>query len=77
MEISNYDILHKAMWNSYEEIKKSNFLMDGMEDYKKIEILEFFLLPYFVEYEHFEIADELSKQIKLIKFPLSLPNEIS
>ena len=25
MEISNYDILHKAMWNSYEEIKKSNF----------------------------------------------------
>ena len=51
--------------------------MDGMEDFKRIEILEFFLLPYFVEYEHFEIADELSKQIKLIKFPLNLPNEIS
>jgi hypothetical protein len=67
MEISNYDILHKSMWNSYEEIKKSNFEMDGMEDYKRIEILEFFLLPYFVEYEYFEIAKELSEQIKLIK----------
>jgi hypothetical protein len=67
MEISNYDILHKAMWNSYEEIKKSNFLMDGMEDYKRLEILELFLLPYFVKYEHFEIADELSKQIKKIR----------
>lgn len=55
------------MWNSYEEIKKSNFLMDGMEDYKRLEILELFLLPYFVEYEHFEIGNELSKQIKLIK----------
>ena len=41
--------------------------MDGMEDYKRLEILELFLLPYFVKYEHFEIADELSKQIKLIK----------
>jgi hypothetical protein len=64
MEISNYDILHKAMWNSYEEIKKFDFLMDGMEDYKRLEILELFLLPYFLKYEHFEIADELSKQIK-------------
>jgi hypothetical protein len=41
--------------------------MDGMEDYKRLEILELFLLPYFVEYEHFEIGNELSKQIKLIK----------
>ena len=67
MEISNYDILHKSMWNSYEEIKKSNFEMDGMEDYKRIEILESFLLPYFVKYEYFEIAKELTEQIKLIK----------
>ncbi len=41
--------------------------MDGMEDYKRLEILELFLLPYFVKYEHFEIADELSKQIKKIR----------
>jgi hypothetical protein len=67
MEIGNYDILHKSMWNSYKEIKKSNFEMDGMEDCKRLEILEFYLLPYFIEYEEFEIADELSKQIKLIK----------
>ena len=45
--------------------------MDGMEDYKRIEILEFFLLPYFVEYEHFEIADELSKQIKWKKYQIT------
>jgi hypothetical protein len=67
MEISNYDILHKSMWNSYEEIKKSNFEMDGMEYYTRIEILEFFVLPYFVKYEYFEIAKELTEQIKLIK----------
>ena len=67
MEISDYDVLHKVMWNSYEEIKKSNFDMDGMEDFKKIEILEFFLLPYFVKYEEYEIANELKKQINLIK----------
>jgi hypothetical protein len=47
MEISNYDILHKSMWNSYEEIKKSNFEMDDMEYYKRIEILEFFFTTVF------------------------------
>ena len=67
MEISNYDILHKSMWNSYKEIKKSNFEMDGLENDKKIEILEFYLLPYFVKYEEFEIAQELTVQINLIK----------
>lgn len=67
MEISDHDILHKSMWNSYEEIKKSNFEMDGLEDYKRIEILEFYLLPYFVKYEEFEVAQELKDQINLIK----------
>jgi hypothetical protein len=67
MEISDYDVLHKVMWNSYEEIKKSNFQMDNMEDSKRVEILEFFLLPYFVKYEEFEIADELKKQILAIR----------
>jgi len=67
MEISNYDILHKSMWNSYEEIKKSNFEMGGMEDDKRIEILEFYLLPYFIKYEEFEIAQELTTQINIIK----------
>jgi hypothetical protein len=28
------------MWNMYDEIKKSNFQMDGMEDSKRVEILE-------------------------------------
>ena len=67
MEISNYDILHKSMWNAYYEVKKSNFEMGGLENYKKLEILEFYLLPYFVKYEEFEIAQELTVQINLIK----------
>jgi hypothetical protein len=66
-EISNYDILHTSMWNSYYAVKKNNFKMDGLEDEQKLEILEFYLLPYFIKYEEFEICDELQKQINLIK----------
>ena len=66
-EISNYDILHKAMYNSFCEVKKDNFKMDGLEDNQKIEILEFYLLPYFIKYEKFEICVELNEQINLIK----------
>jgi hypothetical protein len=66
-EISNYDILHKSMWNSYYEVKHDNFKMDGLEDEQKIEILEFYLLPYFIKYEEFEICVELNEQINLIK----------
>lgn len=66
-EISNYDILHKAMWNSYCEVKHDNFKMDGLDDEQKLEILEFYLLPYFIKYEEFEICIELKEQINLIK----------
>jgi len=66
-EISNYDILHASMWNSYYTVKKNNFKMGGLEDEQKLEILEFYLLPYFIKYEEFEICDELQKQINLIK----------
>jgi len=66
-EISKYDILHKAMYNSFCEVKKDNFKMDGLEDNQKIEILEFYLLPYFIKYEEFEICTELNEQINLIK----------
>jgi|688.fasta_scaffold870724_1 hypothetical protein len=67
MENLNYEILHQSMWNMYDEIKKSNFQMDGMEDSKRVEILEFYLLPYFVKYEEYEIANELKKQILAIR----------
>lgn len=65
-EISNYDILHKVMWNSYDEVKEDNFKMEGLDDVQQLEILEFFLLPYFIKYEYFEICDELNKQIQRI-----------
>lgn len=66
-EISNYDILHKAMWNSFNEVKKDNFKMEGLDDTQKLEILEFYLLPYFIEYEYFEVCFVLNEQINLIK----------
>ena len=66
-EISNYDILHQSMWNSYNKVKCDNFKMDGLSDEQKLEILEFYLLPYFIKYEEFDICIELEKQINLIK----------
>jgi hypothetical protein len=66
-EISNYDILHKAMWNSYNKVKEDNFKMEGLDDIQQLEILEFFLLPYFIKYEYFEVCNELKEKINLIK----------
>lgn len=67
METSIYDIMHKAMWTIYDRIKESNYEMGGMETDMRIQILENYLLPYFIEYEEFEICDELNKNIIKLK----------
>ena len=64
---SNSEVIDKVMWEAYEEAKNSNYLMGGLESSKRIEILEFFLLPYFIKNEEFEICRELKNQIELIK----------
>ena len=65
--MSNYDLLNKVMWETYNDVKKSDFKMDGLETHKKLEILKNFLLPYFIKHEEYEICNELKKQIELIK----------
>lgn len=63
----NSELIDIVMWETYENAKNSNYLMGGLEFSKRIEILEFFLLPYFIKNEEFEICRELKNQIKLIK----------
>lgn len=65
-EIYNSEILHKAMWNSYNEVKQSNYIMDGLEDHQKLAILKDFLLPYFIKIEEYAICTELQVQIKTL-----------
>ena len=62
--ISDYDVLHKVMWDTYELAKEDNFNMSGLTTKEGLEILEGFLLPYFIKYEHFEVCSELQYQIK-------------
>ena len=65
-EIYNSEILHKAMWNSYNEVKQFNYKMDGLEDYQKLDIMKDFLLPYFIKIEEYVICTELQVQIKTL-----------
>ena len=65
-DMCNYDLLNKVMWETYNGVKKSDFQMDGLESHKRLEILENYLLPYFIKYEEYEICNELKKQIELI-----------
>ena len=65
-DMSNYDLLNKVMWETYNGVKKSDFNMDGLESHKRLEILENYLLPYFIKHEEYEICNELKKQIELI-----------
>lgn len=61
------ELIDKVMWEAYEDAKNSNYIMGGLESSKRIEILNFFLLPYFIKNQEFEICEELKNQIDLIK----------
>lgn len=61
------ELIDKVMWEAYEDAKNSNYIMGGLESSKRIEILNFFLLPYFIKNQEFEICEELNNQIDLIK----------
>ena len=63
----NSELIDKVMWEAYEDAKNSNYIMGGLESSKRIEILNFFLLPYFIKNQEFEICEELNNQIDLIK----------
>ena len=65
--MNDYDVMDKVMWQTYENARKSGYKMDGLEDYKRIAILEDFLLPYFSQYQEYKICAELKNQIDLIK----------
>lgn len=65
--MNDYIVMDKVMWETYEDAKRSNYKMNGLEDYKRIAILEDFLLPYFIKYEEYEVCKELKNQIELIK----------
>ena len=53
--MNDYDVMDKVMWQTYENARKSGYKMDGLEDYKRIAILEDFLLPYFSQYQEYKI----------------------
>ena len=61
------ELIDKVMWEAYEDAKNSNYIMGELESSKRIEILNFFLLPYFIKNQEFEICEELKNQIDLIK----------
>lgn len=65
--MNDYDLLNKVMWETYNDVKKSDFKMDELESHKRLEVLENYLLPYFIKHEEYEICDELKKQIDIIK----------